>query len=212
MKDILLKTAEALKKHNMEAFCTETKEEALEVLKSLLKEGDVVGHGGSVSLSDIGAIELLKSGKYTYLDRSACQTQEERDKCMREMLFADVFLSGANAVTEDGVIYNVDGNGNRVAAICFGPERVIIIAGVNKIVPDFQSAIKRVKTVAAPKNAARLNTDTYCFVKGECAGTDGNICDGCFGSGRICCQYVATGYQRNKDRIKVILVNEEIGY
>ncbi len=212
MNDKLLKTAEALKKRNMEAFCAETKEEGLEILKSLLNDGDVIGNGGAMSLVDIGAMELIKSGKYNYLDSSKFATREERNNCLREMFSADVFLSGANAVTEDGIIYNVDGNGNRVAAICFGPKKVIFVVGINKIVPDFKGAINRIKTVAAPKNAQRLNTDTYCFAKGECAGKDGEICDGCFGSGRMCCQYVATGYQRDSERVKVILINDEIGF
>lgn len=206
------KTAAALSARNMEAFCAETSEEAVALLQSFLREGDSVGHGGSVTLSELGVPELLKNGPYVYLDRDACQTPEEREACMRSILNADVFLTSANAITEDGVLYNVDGNGNRVAALCYGPKRVIVIAGTNKIVKDLPEAVRRVKTKAAPLNGVRLQTSTYCAVQNKCVAAEGAPCDGCGGTARMCCDYVATGYQRDPERLKVILVNAPLGY
>ncbi|MBR0141001.1 MAG: LUD domain-containing protein, partial [Ruminococcus sp.] len=128
---------------------------------------------------------------------------------------ADVFISSANAITEHGVVYNVDGNSNRIAAIAFGPKSVIIIAGYNKIVANLEEAEIRVKKEAAPPNCVRLNCDTYCAEKGECVSMNKSgrqIYDGCGGDGRICCNYLISAHQRHKGRIKVIIVGEELGY
>ncbi len=126
-----------------------------------------------------------------------------------------MYISSSNAITENGELYNVDGYSNRVAAICYGPESVIIVVGINKIVGNLDEAIKRVKTMAAPANATRLNCTSYCTEKGECMGlTSGNssMTNGCRGQNRICCNYVVSAYQNQKDRIKVIIVGEELGY
>jgi hypothetical protein len=139
-------------------------------------------------------------------------TREEINDIFRNSFFADTYLCSTNALTENGELYNVDGNSNRVAAICFGPKSVIMVVGKNKIVKDVPEAINRVKTIAAPKNAQRLNCQTYCNTKGECMGIDGLVCDGCESSQRICCNYVVSAHQRQKDRIKVILVNEQLGF
>ena len=124
---------------------------------------------------------------------------------------SDVFLTSANAITEEGELYNVDGNGNRVAALIYGPQRVIVVAGVNKIVRNLQEAISRVKYVAAPANGVRLGTNTPCSHTGRCAQCEGGMTAGCASEKRMCCQYVVTGYQRT-DRIRVVLVGEELGY
>ena len=138
-------------------------------------------------------------------------TPEEREKLYREVFSSDVFLTGTNAVTEHGELYNVDGNGNRVAAMLFGPKKVLVFAGCNKIVRDIDDAAKRVKSCATPANAMRLNLDTPC-THGACPGTDGELCAGCRSENRICAMYTVLARQRVKGRIHVILIGEEVGY
>lgn len=208
------KTGENLKKNNMEFYYAPTIEDVCPIVKSLLKEGDVISNGGSVSMKECGIAELLNSPEYQYLDRSKV-APEEVPEIYRKSFFADVYISSSNAITEDGVLYNVDGNSNRIAAIAYGPKSVIIIAGYNKIVRDLNEAEIRVKREAAPPNCVRLDCDTYCNAKGECVSlskADRQISDGCHGDGRICCNYLISAQQRHKGRIKVIIVGEELGY
>lgn len=215
-KEQIEKTMAALRKNNMQAHYVETKEQAKALVCSLLEKGSTVTHGGSVTLAQIGMTEVLKSGDYIYLDRSAeGLTREQVEEIYRKSFFADTYLTSANAITENGELYNVDGNSNRVAAILYGPKSVIVIAGINKIVPDIRAAVQRVKRTAAPKNTVRLNCKTPCAVTGECISLkkeNSFACDGCKSEARICCNYVVTAQQRHKDRIKVILVGEELGY
>lgn len=211
------KTMENLKRNNMKPYFCNTKQEARELVLSLLKQGDTVTHGGSETLKQIGIIEDLKSGNYNYLDRSKPGlTREQIEEVYRKSYSADVYLTSSNAVTENGELYNVDGNSNRVSAILYGPKSVIAVCGYNKIVKDINEAVMRVKCVAAPKNTVRLNTGTYCSEKGRCVSvdkqTDSLMCDGCHSEGRVCCNYVVSAQQRHKDRIKVIIVGEELGY
>ena len=209
------KVGENLKKNNMEFYYAETSADVRPIVESLLKEGDVITNGGTVTMSEIGLKPLLESSKYKYLDRAKVNTPEEVIELYRKSFFADVYISSSNAITEDGVLYNVDGNSNRIAAIAFGPKSVIIIAGYNKIVKDLKEAELRVKREAAPPNCVRLNCDTYCKEKGECvslAKADQQMYDGCGGDGRICCNYLISAQQRHKGRIKVIIVGEELGY
>lgn len=211
---MLKRTAANLEANNMKAYVVQTAAEALDIVKGLLKEGDTVTCGGSMTVAEIGAQELLKSGAYNYLDRAG-KTPEGLEKIYRDAFSADVYLTSSNAITENGELYNVDGNSNRVAAICFGPKSVIVVAGRNKIVKDLDGAAVRVKRFAAPMNTARLGCETYCKSKGECmALASGGNCmtDGCKSESRICCSYVVSAQQRIKDRIKVILVNEELGF
>ena len=211
---ILERTAEALKANNMLPFIVENKEEALSTIKSLLTEGGTAACGGSATLGEIGAMELLRSGAYKFLDREG-KSREEVEEVYRAAFSADFYLTSANAVTENGELYNVDGNSNRVAAICYGPKSVIVVVGRNKIVKSLDEAIMRVKRFAAPANTARLGCETYCQSKGECmalASGNSGMTDGCRSSDRICCSFVVTAQQRVKDRIKVILVNEELGF
>ena len=208
------KTGRNLVKNNMEFYYADTKEDVCPIVKSLLKEGDVITHGGTVTLTECGLKELLESPEYNYLDRSK-MTPEEVSELYIKAFSADVYISSSNAITEDGILYNVDGNSNRIAAIAFGPKSVIIIAGYNKIVRDLNEAEIRVKTEAAPPNCVRLNCDTYCAEKGQCVSlskADRQISDGCGGDGRICCNYLISAHQRHKGRIKVIIVGEELGY
>ena len=210
------KTMENLKANNMQPYYVETVKEVAGKVAELLKEGDTVAVGGSMSLFEAGIIDLLRSGKYTFLDRyEKGLSREQMKQIFRKSFFADAYLCSSNAITENGELYNVDGNSNRVAAICYGPDSVIIVVGINKIVANLDDAVKRVKTMAAPANATRLNYTSYCTEKGECMGlTSGNSCmtSGCSGQNRICCNYVVSAYQNQKDRIKVIIVGEELGY
>ncbi len=202
----------------MEAYFCQTKEEAFDKVKSMLNKGDIITNGGSVTLAEAGIMDLIKSGDYTYLDRAKEGiTREEVEKIYRKAFTADVYLASANAITESGYIYNVDGNSNRVAAILYGPKSVILVVGKNKIVKTIDDAVTRVREIAAPKNTVRLGLNTYCSVNGKCMALNlptenDEMCDGCMSDTRICCNYVLSGKQRQKNRIKVIIVNEDLGY
>lgn len=215
LKKRIEKVQENLKKNNMEFYYAETAKDVCPIVESLMPEGCTVTHGGSVSMKECGIDVLLNSGKYNYIDRSKATTPEESLEIYRKAFSADAYISSANAITEDGVLYNVDGNSNRIAAIAFGPSSVIIIAGYNKIVHDLKEAEIRVKTEAAPPNCVRLSCDTYCAEKGECVSllkASHQMSDGCSGDGRICCNYLISAHQRHKGRIKVIIVGEELGF
>ncbi len=208
----LNKTTQNLQKNRMKTFVVETKVDALELLKQLLPEGGTVTHGGSVTLDECGVPNMLRNGNYQYLDRTAVPDPME---VYQKGYGADVFLSSSNAITENGELYNVDGNSNRISALCFGPKKVIIIAGINKIVPTLEDAIHRVKTVAAPKNAARLNCNTYCAKAGKCVSLlkeNPAMTDGCGSDTRICRNYLISSAQRDPERITVIIVKENLGY
>lgn len=199
------RTAAALRKNNMAAYCVKTADEVVPLVKTLLAEGATVGAGGSMTLEECGVMDLLRSGAYHFLDRGAPGlTPEDIGKIYRQIFSADCYFASANAVTEAGEILNVDGNANRVAAITFGPASVILVVGSNKIVKDLAAADARVKAVAAPANAKRLSCKTPCAVTGQC--------ENCQSPGRICCTYVLHRYQRVPGRIKVILVGQELGY
>lgn len=205
----LERVKDALEKNNMNAYIAQSKEEACKIAVSLMKEGTVVASGGSMTLEECGMMDILRSGKYEYLDR---ETASDKTELFRKSFCADFYLASSNAITEKGELYNVDGNGNRVACLCFGPDKVIVIAGRNKIVKDLEEAQNRVKRIAAPANCQRLICNTYCGEAGVCMGVDKGMTDGCRGVGRICNTYVVNAFQRVKGRINVILVNEEIGY
>ena len=207
----LERTVQALKANRMDACWVKTKEEALLKVQELIPSGAVVGNGGSMTLEECGIMNLLRKGNYEFLDRAAVQP-EEVPEVFRKSLSADVYLMSSNAVTEQGELYNVDGNGNRVAALIYGPASVIVVAGANKLVADIPAAIQRVKRMTAPANAIRLHQDTPCTKCGVCAGVNGGMAAGCKAEQRICCSYVVSGYQRVPNRIKVILVAENLGY
>ena len=209
------KTAEALRKNGMDAVYAPTRKEAIEFVAESLEEGSVVTCGGSVTLQECGVMNLLRNGMYEFLDRSAPGTTPEKVEEIYRMAFcADTYLTSSNAITEQGELFNVDGNCNRVAAMLFGPKRVIVVAGYNKIVANLEEAVHRVKTVAAPANCLRLDRDTYCAHMGECKGTCGSMTEGCSSPQRICAGYTVIAKQqpRYEGRIKVVLVGEELGY
>lgn len=212
MNERVLKTIENLKKNNMDALYLDKREDVVPYLDSVMEEGAVVANGGSMTLAYCGAGDFFRSGKFQYLDRTAPGlTREQAEEMMRKAFFADYYLTSANAITTDGKLYNVDGNGNRVAAIVYGPKKVFVVAGVNKIVDSVDEAILRVKHTAAPLNTKRLECPTYCRETGVCVANEANF-DGCDSDGRICCSYLVSGRQRVKDRITVVIIGEEIGF
>ena len=190
-----------LEKRNMSAYYAHTKEEALEIALSLIPEGAKVTKGGSMSVLEIGLQDALIAGNYDY-----CNRDEMTDKRAAELFAydADVFLGSANAVTEDGILVNIDGNSNRVSAIAYGPRKVILIVGMNKIAADVDSAMKRARNEAAPINAQRFNLSTPCSKTGKCMD--------CLSPDTICCQFLITRFSKHKDRIHVILVDEDLGF
>ncbi|MDB2107975.1 lactate utilization protein [Clostridium paraputrificum] len=201
----IIRTIEALEKNNMNGYLVEDEEELIDKIKEIVSEGSMVACGGSMSLFETGVIDHLRSDRYKFLDRyKEGLTKEEVVKIYKEAFFADAYFSSSNAITEDGQLYNVDGNGNRVAALLYGPEKVIIICGVNKIVATLEDAIKRNEAVSAPANAKRLNKNTPCTKVGYCMN--------CNSKERICSEYTVIKRQSIKGRIHVIFLNKEIGY
>ncbi len=214
--DRISRTTKALEANNFEVYTVPDKEAAREKVEQLLPLGCKIGAGGSETLNECGILTLIRDKKYHFIDRyEKGLTAEQARSRHIEALSADVFVSGTNAVTEAGELYNVDGNGNRIAAIAFGPKSVIIVAGANKIVKDIDEASRRVKAIAAPANTKRLGIKSYCESVGECKALSNGECgmtDGCASDSRICCDYLILARQRVKNRIKVILVEESLGF
>lgn len=206
-------TIENLEKNNIKTYFAESKKDVVPLIEKMVAKGSTVAVGGSVTLTETGVLDYLRSGKYTFYDRYEEGLSSDGIKeVFRQSFRVDAYFCSTNAITEEGELYNVDRTGNRLGAICYGPENVIIIAGVNKIVADIDEAVKRVKTISAPKNCIRLNCNTFCAQKGYCADVDGGRGKGCDSKERICTHYLVTSKQLNPDRIKLILVNEELGY
>lgn len=194
-----------LKARHFDAYYCDTREEALEKALTLIPEGATVGWGGCMSAEQIGLVDAVKKGNFTVIDRDTAKTPEERNDLMRRCLLSDVFLTGANAISLDGQMVNVDGNGNRVAAIVYGPVSVIVVAGMNKVVDTLEDAVTRARTVAAPINKQRFpNAPTPCLVTGTCAD--------CKSEGSICNQILITRSTRPLGRIKFVLVGEDLGF
>ncbi len=213
MTDEIKRVKEALENNNIRVYYAESKDEIVDIVKQIVPKGATVSCGGSVTLADCNVTNLLKSGYYNFLDRSASDiTSEQIEEIYRKTFSCDTFFTSANAVTLDGVLYNVDGRSNRVAATCYGPKEILFIIGANKIVKDFPEAVKRVKTVAAPLNARRLGLDTPCAKNGKCCDTNGNVGSGCKSKNRICINFVATAFQRERDKVKVLLCEDNMGY
>ncbi len=199
------RTMENLEDNNISAYRVEDEKAALEKIKELIPQGGTVGIGGSMTLFEIGAIDFLRQGDYQLLDRyREGITPSEMREVFRQGFLADALVTSANAITEDGEIYSVDGTGNRVAAMLYGPDKVIIVVGVNKLVLDIDQAILRVEENAAPANNKRLNLDNPC--------TEAGYCMDCQEDTRICNLYTLIRRQADKDRMHVIIVNKDLGY
>lgn len=192
-----------LQNRHFEAYYCSTKEEALQKALSLIPAGNSIGWGGTVTCQQIGLLDAVRAGEYKVLDRDTCQTPQEREELMRQCLLADTFLTGANAISMDGQMVNIDGNGNRVAAIVYGPKQVIVVAGMNKVVDTLDAAITRARTVAAPMNEQRFGHPNPCSVTGTCADCKSETC--------ICNQILITRHSRG-NRIKFILIGEDLGF
>ena len=196
---------QALEKKRFLCDVVENAEEAKELIKTLIPSGASVGFGGSMTLSEMGIKEMVRSLDVDYQDRdNPALSRSELYEVLREAFTADVYITSTNAITFQGELYNVDGTGNRVAAMIFGPKKVIVVCGYNKICKDEEEAKKRICMMAAPMNAERLNKDTPCRKVGECCN--------CNSEQRICDAYVAIKRSHEAGRIHVILVKEEYGY
>jgi len=193
-----------LEKRQMKGFyCADSTSAVAKVLE-LIPEGSSIGWGGSMTLYETGIMDAIKKDSYKIINRDIAKTPEEQKKVYGEICCSDYFLMSTNAITLDGELVNVDNRGNRVSFLCFGPEHVLIIAGMNKIVPDVEAGVKRARNIAAPPNTIRLSRKTPCSVTGRC--------ENCFSPDCICAQTVITRRSAYDGRITVILVGEELGY
>ena len=195
------KVIKGLESRGMTGYYAGDREEALKIALGLIEEGSTVTMGGAMSAHEIGLVDALKKGNYNFIDRDQ---MEDRRAAALAAYSADVFLTSTNAMTEDGMLVNIDGNANRVSAIAHGPSKVIVIAGMNKVCDDLDGAMKRARNVAAPTNAQRFGLDTPCSKTGSCMD--------CKSPDTICCQFLITRYSRHKGRIHVILVNDNLGF
>ena len=195
------KVIRGLASRNMTGYYAKDAEEARRIALELIPEGASVTMGGGMSVHEIGLVDCLKAGNYNFIDRDAC---EDKRAAMLMAYDADVFLSSCNAMTDDGVLINIDGNANRVSAIAQGPRKVVFIVGMNKVCSDVDAAMKRARNVAAPANVQRFHLQTPCTKTGTCMN--------CKSPDTICCQILITRYSRHTDRIHVILVNDSLGF
>ena len=195
------KVIKGLESRNMTGYYAQDKEEAKKIALSLIPEGATVTMGRGLSVHEIGLVDVLKTGTYTFIDRDA---MEDKRAAMLAAYDADFYLASANAMTEDGVIVNIDGNANRVSAIAQGPRHVLFIVGMNKICDDVDGAMKRARNVAAPINAQRFGLSTPCSKTGACMN--------CKSPDTICCQFLITRFSKHTGRIHVILVNDMLGF
>ncbi len=195
------KVIKGLESRNMKGYYADNREDALRLALELIPEKSSVTMGGAMSAHEIGLVEALKEGDYDFIDRDKA---EDKRAAMLAAYDADFFLTSANAMTEDGVMVNIDGNSNRVSAIAQGPKHVLVIVGMNKICVDVDAAMKRARNVAAPINAQRFGLNTPCAKTGSCMN--------CKSPDTICCQFLITRYSRHEGRIHVILVNDTLGF
>lgn len=198
------RVVKALESRNMEAYYVKSKEEALKKALELIPEGSSISWGGCMSAEEIGLLDAVRSGNYEVLDRGTKKTREEQEEVMHQAFNCDVFLGSANALSEDGILVNIDGNANRVAAYSYGPKSVLLIVGMNKVVKTEADAMSRAKNEAAPINAQRFGIDTPCVKNGTCFDCKSPQC--------ICCQILITRYSKVPKRTKVILVDEVLGF
>ena len=198
------KVVEALQKRHFEAYyISDSKDVAAKVLE-LIPSDHSVSWGGTMTVDALRIKKLLADKGYTIIDRATAKNPEEGEELMHKALCCGTFLMSSNAITETGELYNIDGKGNRVAALIYGPKNVLIIAGMNKVVKDMEAAYSRVRNYAAPVNNQRFpNSKAPCSITGECAN--------CLSPDSICCQFVETRMCKPAGRIKVILVGEDLG-
>lgn len=192
-----------LRSRHFEAYYCADRQEALSKALELIPQGSSVGWGGALSAQQIGLQEALLAGNYAAIDRNAAKTAEEKAKLEEQCFHTDFFLTGANALSLEGEMVNIDGQGNRVAAIVYGPKNVLVIAGMNKVTDTLEAAVTRARTVAAPMNKQRFPNQTPCEITG--------VCSDCKAEGCVCNQILITRHCRPAGRIKFIIVGEELG-
>lgn len=194
-----------LEKRNMKGFYCRHSSDAVTLALSLVQCNQTVAFGGSMTLSEIGLLEKLNCrSDIRFLNRNLAKTTQEAEAIMFQSFQSDCYFMSTNAITTQGELINIDGNGNRVASLIYGPKKIIIIAGMNKVVPTVEDGIRRIHLIAAPTNCNRLNCKTPCYKTG--------VCSDCHSDDCICANTVITRHSRKKDRIQVILVGEELGY
>ena len=193
-----------LQKRHFEAYYCATREEALEQVLALIPEGSTVGWGGAISAAQVGVQRAVHAGNYTVIDRDRFSDPAEKLRCMRQCFDADYFITGANALSLDGQMVNIDGNGNRVGMIVYGPKNIIVVAGMNKVCATLEDAVRRARTVAAPMNQQRFGLNNPCTCTGVCAD--------CLSESSICNQILITRNCKPAGRIKFVLVGEELGF
>ena len=198
------RVVKALESRNMEAYYVKTKEAALAKALELSPEGSSISWGGTMSAQEIGLTDALHKGKYDVYDREQVETREEKEKIAHQALNCDFFIGSTNALSEDGVLVNVDGNANRVAAFAYGPKNVLLIVGMNKVVKTEADAMSRARNEAAPINAQRFGVNTPCVKNGSCFNCKSPQC--------ICCQILITRFSKVPKRTKIILVDENLGF
>lgn len=207
-KKLAEKVVSALNKRHFDAFYCEDKNEALSKILEFISKDDVISWGGSMSINEIGLVDYLENNGYKTINRDKAKDPQEKLKCAIDSFSSDIFLMSANAISEDGQLVNIDGLGNRLAALCFGPKNVFVVAGMNKVSKTIEDAYQRARTYAAPCNMQRINSlaakNTPCVKTGSCAD--------CLSEDSICAQILTTRLCKPNGRIKVFLANENLGY
>lgn len=198
------KVAEALNKRHFEAYYCPDRAAAIEKVLELISPEDTVSWGGTATVDELGVKEALRQRGQAVIDRDTAKDAQERQQMLKQALTCDTFLMGSNAISADGQLVNIDGTGNRVAALCFGPTQVVVVAGMNKVAGDLDGAMRRAREVAAPMNAQRFPLKTPCVANG--------LCGDCKGPDSICAQIVTTRLCKPAGRIKVVLVGEDLGF
>ena len=195
-----------MERRHFNAYYCSTKEEALSKALSIIEKGSVIASGGSATIEEVGLLNYIKthSEEYTFIDRSIAKNEEEKRQIHAKAILSDYYLMSTNAFTMDGQLVNIDGNGNRVSALCYGPKHVVIITGMNKLTPSVEDAYKRIRQDACPPNCVRLGLPTPCSKTG--------VCGDCMSASSICDLFVTTRMSRYPDRIHIIMAGEELGY
>jgi len=193
-----------LNKRQIEGYYCKDSKTAVEKALELMTKGSSISWGGSMTLLETGLMDAIQNGNYKIINRDTAKTPEDQRKIYGDICCSDFFLMSTNAITLDGELINIDGRGNRVAFLCYGPQNVLILAGMNKVVSDVESGFKRVRDIASPPNTIRLNKKTPCTISGKC--------EDCYSPDCICGQFVVTRRSGVPNRIKVILIGEELGY
>ena len=193
-----------LNQRNMEVYFCEDSTACVKKILEMMEDGAVIGWGGSQSIAECGLMDAIHNGRYTLIDRMTATTPEESRELYARTVMADYYLMSTNAITMDGELINIDGNGNRVACLIHGPKHVIMVVGMNKLVSNVEDGYRRVRDIATPANTKRLNKNTPCFHTGRCGD--------CLSPDCICNQVVITRRSGHAGRIKIFFVAEDLGY